>query len=265
VAVDTSVLLAIFKGEPRGELWLETLQSAAEAASLLLSSVVLAEVRSFFPSDDACRKALRDLDLKHSPLTEEASLLAGKIFRTYRSEGGPRTTILLDFWWPHTPRLKQTRWRRRIEAICALIFPTSDCFLHRRRTDLWLGHILNVSVLRSMLLEGYRPFVTQVVRACSSQMFAVGGLSGDLSNAKPRDPEASRAKANDASASRDDSATRLLPDKNIAHCVYHPRQAGPIDRDLHATAFHSVPIFSCPPMNAKVVCRPARVGSNNPD
>jgi predicted nucleic acid-binding protein len=89
VAVDTSVLLEIFKGEPRGELWLETLQSAAEAASLLLSSVVLAEVRLFFPSDDACRKALRDLDLKHSPLTEEASLLAGKIFRTYRSERGP--------------------------------------------------------------------------------------------------------------------------------------------------------------------------------
>jgi predicted nucleic acid-binding protein len=97
VAVDTSVLLAIFKGEPRGELWLGCLHSAAEAASLLLSSVVLAEIRSFFPSDDACRKALRDLDLRHSPLTEEASLLAGKIFRTYRSEGGPRKTILPDF------------------------------------------------------------------------------------------------------------------------------------------------------------------------
>lgn len=97
VAVDTSVLLAIFKGEPKGEQWLECLQSAAEAASLLLSSVVLAEVRSFFPSDEACRKALRDLDLRHSPLTEESSLLAGKIFRAYRSEGGPRKTILPDF------------------------------------------------------------------------------------------------------------------------------------------------------------------------
>ncbi len=97
VAIDTSVLLAIFKGEAGGELWLETLQSAAEAASLLLTSIVLAEARSFFPSDDACRKALGDLDLRHSPLTEDASLLAGKIFRTYRSEGGPRTTILPDF------------------------------------------------------------------------------------------------------------------------------------------------------------------------
>jgi predicted nucleic acid-binding protein len=97
VAVDTSVLLTIFKGEPKGELWLECLQSAAEAASLLLSSVVFAEVRSFFRSDGACRTALRDLDLRHSPVTEESSLLAGKIFRVYRSEGGPRKAILPDF------------------------------------------------------------------------------------------------------------------------------------------------------------------------
>jgi predicted nucleic acid-binding protein len=97
VAVDTSVLLAIFKGEQRGELWLETLQIAAEAASLLVSSIVLAEVRSYFRSNEACRKALRDLDLKHSPLSEPAALLAGDIFRSYRNEGGPRTTILPDF------------------------------------------------------------------------------------------------------------------------------------------------------------------------
>src|SRR4051812_19223413 len=97
VAVDTSVLLAIFKGEPKGKLWLECLQSSSETASLLLSSVVLAEVRSFFPSDHACRRALSDLDLRHSPISEESSLLAGEIFRTYRSEGGPRRTILPDF------------------------------------------------------------------------------------------------------------------------------------------------------------------------
>ena len=97
VAVDTSVLLAIFKGEPKGEGWLECLQSAAETAALLVSSVVFAEVRSFFPSDDACRKTLRSIDLRHSPFTEEASLLAGKLFRTYRNEGGPRKTILPDF------------------------------------------------------------------------------------------------------------------------------------------------------------------------
>ena len=97
VAVDTSVLLAIFKGEPKGELWLESLQTAAETAALLASSIVFAEIRSFFPSDEACRKAMRNLDIRHSPLTEEAALVAGRIFRAYRNEGGPRKTILPDF------------------------------------------------------------------------------------------------------------------------------------------------------------------------
>ncbi len=97
VAVDTSVLLAIFKGEPGGVRWLDCLQTAAESAALLLSSVALAEVRCFFPSDDACRGALLNLDLRHSPLTEDSSLLAGAIFRKYRKQGGPRKTILPDF------------------------------------------------------------------------------------------------------------------------------------------------------------------------
>jgi predicted nucleic acid-binding protein len=97
IAVDTSVLLAIFKDEAKGDLWLKCLLSAAETASLIVSSVVLAEIRSFFPSDDACRRAIRDLELRHSPLTEEASLPAGKIFRGYRNEGGPRKSILPDF------------------------------------------------------------------------------------------------------------------------------------------------------------------------
>lgn len=97
VAVDTSVLLAIFKGETSGEKWLELLQSAAASGALIVSSVVYAEIRSFFPSDAACRSALDALDIGHSPLVEESAALAGRIFRVYRNEGGPRTSILPDF------------------------------------------------------------------------------------------------------------------------------------------------------------------------
>lgn len=97
VAVDTSVLLAIFKGEQKGEMWLECLQAAAETSSLLVSSIVWAEVRSFFPTDKSCQDALRDLELRHSALSEDAAQLAGRIYRDYRKGGGPRTTILPDF------------------------------------------------------------------------------------------------------------------------------------------------------------------------
>ena len=97
IAVDTSVLLSIFEGESAGSEWLEFLQGHAETKSLIVSSIVVAEVRSFFSSDAQCMKALRALELRHSLLDEESSLLAGKIFRVYRNEGGPRTTILPDF------------------------------------------------------------------------------------------------------------------------------------------------------------------------
>ena len=97
VAIDTSVLLSIFKGEKEGAEWLEFIQVLAETKSIIVSSVVLSEVRSFFPTDVQCMKAFRALELRHSVLGEEAALLAGKIFRSYRSKGGPRTTILPDF------------------------------------------------------------------------------------------------------------------------------------------------------------------------
>lgn len=97
LAVDTSAVLAIFKGETSGAAWLECLRSAAEIATLVISSVALAEVRSFFPSDEACRRNLRDLHLRHDALSERSALLAGELFRRYREEGGPRKIIFPDF------------------------------------------------------------------------------------------------------------------------------------------------------------------------
>jgi len=97
ISVDTSVLLSIFKGENEGVEWHEFLQGHAETKSLIVSSIVVAEVRSFFPNDAQCMKALHALELRHSVLDEETALLAGKIFRSYRNDGGPRTTILPDF------------------------------------------------------------------------------------------------------------------------------------------------------------------------
>ena len=97
IAVDTSALLSIFKGESEGESWLDLLHDLARTKSLIISTVVLGEIRSFFPSDTACLKAIQALDLRVSDLDQNSSLLAGKIFRDYRAKGGPRSTILPDF------------------------------------------------------------------------------------------------------------------------------------------------------------------------
>jgi len=97
IAIDTSALLSIFKGESDGELWLDLLKTLTRTKSLIVSTIVLGEIRSFFPSDAACMKAIQSLDLQVSDLDKDSSLLAGKIFRDYRSKGGARSTILPDF------------------------------------------------------------------------------------------------------------------------------------------------------------------------
>lgn len=97
IAVDTSALLSIFKGEAEGEAWLDLLQTLSQSKSLIVSPIVLGEIRSFFPSDTTCMKAIQSLDLRVSDLDKDSSLLAGKIFRDYRAKGGPRSTILPDF------------------------------------------------------------------------------------------------------------------------------------------------------------------------
>ena len=97
IAVDTSALLSIFKGEAEGEAWLDLLQTLSQSKSLIVSPIVLGEIRSFFPSDTTCMKAIQSLDLRVSDLDKDSSLLAGKIFRDYRGKGGPRSTILPDF------------------------------------------------------------------------------------------------------------------------------------------------------------------------
>ena len=97
IAVDTSALLSIFKGEAEGEAWLDLLQTLSQSKSLIISPIVLGEIRSFFPSDTTCMKAIQSLDLRVSDLDKDSSLLAGKIFRDYRAKGGPRSTILPDF------------------------------------------------------------------------------------------------------------------------------------------------------------------------
>jgi predicted nucleic acid-binding protein len=47
-AVDTSVIVAIFKQESLSDRWLHTLNTAAAAGSVVICEVVYAEVAAFF-------------------------------------------------------------------------------------------------------------------------------------------------------------------------------------------------------------------------
>ena len=97
LAVDTSVILSILKGEDQGALWLARLQDEASTRDLVASAVVWSEVRAFFGNHRDCQMAFDALKIGFGAIDESAALLAGDIFRQYRKAGGSRSAVLPDF------------------------------------------------------------------------------------------------------------------------------------------------------------------------
>jgi len=96
-AVDSSVLWAIFKGEPAGLNWLDKLIELRGQGPLLASEVVWAETRPAFASVKTHAEAMSRLGVEFSALDGEAAALAGELFSKYRQAGGVRQRILPDF------------------------------------------------------------------------------------------------------------------------------------------------------------------------
>lgn len=96
-AVDTSVLLTVFKREEGHEAWLDCLAERASAAPLLACEVVWAEVGGFFKEFDELRESLDLLTVGFDSITAETAYYAGRLFRTYRNRGGPRKHLIPDF------------------------------------------------------------------------------------------------------------------------------------------------------------------------
>jgi predicted nucleic acid-binding protein len=96
-AVDTSVLIALCKGEMEGEAWLEILRSQSKLGRLIVCEVVVAELAALLHDDKESVTFLRDLGIDYEPLQPPAALLAGNIFHAYRRTGGPREHLIPDF------------------------------------------------------------------------------------------------------------------------------------------------------------------------
>ena len=97
VAVDSSVLWAIFKGERAARDWVVLLAKTRGEFSLVVCDAVFAEVASLFDSEDELARQLNLLGVDFEPVTRRTAFLAGQIFRQYRQEGGPREHLLPDF------------------------------------------------------------------------------------------------------------------------------------------------------------------------
>jgi predicted nucleic acid-binding protein len=96
-AVDSSVIIAILRNEPTGDLWMNRLILARRRGTLLACEAVWAETRQLYTSRDAHTLAMHEFGLQFSPILATAAAVAGEIHKTYREAGGKRDRLLADF------------------------------------------------------------------------------------------------------------------------------------------------------------------------
>lgn len=96
-ALDSSVLILLYRKEPGWEAWQDLLQTATGEGELLISPVAFAEYSIAYPSTDSALADLERLHIIYDPITPAAAYLAGQIFLSYRREGGPRQHHIPDF------------------------------------------------------------------------------------------------------------------------------------------------------------------------
>jgi len=97
-AVDTNVLLDVFGANQKyGTASAVALDRCAAEGSLVASAVVWSETAAAFAEEAAFERAMRDLGVSFSPLTEAAANRAARQWRSYRQRGGRRDRITSDF------------------------------------------------------------------------------------------------------------------------------------------------------------------------
>ena len=96
-SVDTSVLLKILKRESDADLALHALENAASLGSVVVCSIVIAELGRFFKSNELLTSFLNDAQLTPSPIDTTTALQAASIMRSYAKNKGDKSRIAADF------------------------------------------------------------------------------------------------------------------------------------------------------------------------
>jgi predicted nucleic acid-binding protein len=99
VLIDTNVLVDILFNDPTWAPWsVRQLESAALKGALAINEVVYAELSVHAPTIEALDEAVDEAGLKLLATPRPALFMAGKAFQAYRARGGPRTSMLPDFF-----------------------------------------------------------------------------------------------------------------------------------------------------------------------
>jgi predicted nucleic acid-binding protein len=99
ILIDTNVLLDLVTDDPEWADWSQQqLNSAALRDRLAINPVVYAEFSSHFTQIEALDAMLASVEIVVVEMPRAALFLAGQVFKTYRSRGGQRASVLPDFF-----------------------------------------------------------------------------------------------------------------------------------------------------------------------
>ena len=99
ILIDTNILLDVVTDDPAWADWSQQqLNIAASRDRLAINPVVYAEFSSRFRRIEDLDAMLAAVEIDVVDMPRSALFLAGQVFRAYRSRGGPRTSILPDFF-----------------------------------------------------------------------------------------------------------------------------------------------------------------------
>ena len=99
ILIDTNVLLDIVTDDPAWADWSQQqLSAAALSDRLAINPMVYAEFSSRFTRIEDIDVLLESVDIVVAEMPRSALFLAGQVFKAYRRRGGPRTSVLPDFF-----------------------------------------------------------------------------------------------------------------------------------------------------------------------
>ena len=99
IFVDSNILLDIWAPDPVWAPWSQTmLRRMAVQDQLVINPIIYAEISIQYSVQFVVDSLLNEMGILVLDLPNDASFMAGKAFRQYRKQGGPRTNVLPDFF-----------------------------------------------------------------------------------------------------------------------------------------------------------------------
>nr|WP_210313556.1 type II toxin-antitoxin system VapC family toxin [Rhodopseudomonas rhenobacensis] len=97
--VDTNVLIDILTADQGWRSWSATaIEKQSQRGPVVINEIVYAELSDRYSSQQHLDGVVEGLQLQFEWLPKAALYLAGQTFRNYRRAGGPRSSILADFF-----------------------------------------------------------------------------------------------------------------------------------------------------------------------